>query len=99
VSALEPDQVFGEPVPLPDFQSTPLRFTVQFLMFTPLYATFVDPPASTRLGVAVIVSTGRRIWTVAVEGAEVPPGPVQVIEYTESTVGETERVPEEAAAP
>ena len=62
-----------------DFHSTPFLVMVQAFTFVAFHDTFVVPPPLTRFGEAPMETVGVRTVTVAWEGAEVPPGPEQVI--------------------
>ena len=54
-----------------------------------LQDTVVSSPCTTRSGKALIETVGVKTLTVAVEGAEVPPGPEHVIEYDDVEAGLT----------
>ena len=53
---------------------------VQLFTLIAFHVIVVEPPINTRLGAAVMESVGTVTVTIAVAGAEVPPGPVQVTE-------------------
>lgn len=73
---------------------TPFLVMVQEFTFVAFHDTVVVPPLLTRLGTALIKAAGTRTVTVAFAAGDEPRGPVQVIEYVESTAGLTVAVPE-----